>query len=64
MDRGIRIVLYVRPSQAAWLRASAALAGYRYVTEYARALLERVISEEHAKDVKPFDRSQARQEQG
>jgi hypothetical protein len=71
MDRGIRIVLYLRPDQVAWLKASQALAGYRYTAEYARALFERVISEEHAKERRraarnpaPPDSSQARQDQG
>ena len=71
MDRGIRIVLYLRPDQVAWLKASQALAGYRYTAEYARALFERVISEEHAKERRraamnpaPPDPSQARQNQG
>jgi hypothetical protein len=71
MDKGIRIVLYLRPDQVAWLKASQAIAGYRHTTEYARALFERVISEEHAKERRraarnsaPPDQGQARQEQG
>ena len=64
MDRGIRIVLYLRPAQATWLRASAVIEGYSSTSEWARALLERVISEEQARDAPPPDHSQARHEQG
>jgi len=64
MTRPYRIVLYLRPAQAAWLRASAVIAGYSSTSEWARALLERVISEEQARDAAPPDPSQARQDQG
>jgi hypothetical protein len=64
MTRPNRIVLYLRPAQAAWLRASAVIAGYGSTSEWARALLERVISEEQARDAAPPDQGQARQDQG
>jgi hypothetical protein len=54
----------LRPAQAAWLRASAVIAGYGSTSEWARALLERVISEEQARDAAPPDQGQARQDQG
>jgi hypothetical protein len=60
----VRIVLGLRPQQVAWLKASQHIAGYGSVSEYARALLDRVMQEDQARDTAPLDRSQARQEQG